>query len=96
MDLTLNINELSLSSQLDVFPNPNNGQFVINLLSENNDLKILGIDIFNYLGREKAELQKNTFEGNEVFINIKNTARGLYMLRILTNKGIVTKKILVQ
>jgi uncharacterized protein YfaP (DUF2135 family) len=96
MDLIVDINELSLSSQFDVFPNPNNGQFSINFLSEKNDLKILEINIFDFLGGEKVELQQNAFEGNEVSINLRNTASGLYLLRILTNKGIITKKILVQ
>ena len=96
MDLIVDIDELSLFNQFDVFPNPNNGQFNINFLSENNDLKILEINIFDFLGGEKVKLQQNAFEGNEVSINIKNTASGLYLLRILTNKGIVTKKILVQ
>ncbi|MCK5840364.1 MAG: T9SS type A sorting domain-containing protein [Bacteroidales bacterium] len=96
MDLIVDINELSLSSQFDIFPNPNNGQFSINFLSEKNDLKILEINIFDFLGGEKVELQQNAFDGNEVSINIRNSASGLYLLRILTNKGIITKKILVQ
>ena len=96
MDLIVDIDELSLSNQFDIFPNPNNGQFSINFLSEKNDLKILEINIFDFLGGEKVELQQNAFESNEVSINIKNTASGLYLLRILTNKGIITKKILVQ
>ena len=96
MDLIVDIDERSLSNHFDVFPNPNNGQFIINFLSENNDLKILEINIFDFLGGEKVDLQQNAFEGNEVSINIRNTASGLYLLRILTNKGIITKKILVQ
>ena len=95
MDLLTEVSEHSLSSQFDIFPNPNNGQFSINLLEENNDLKILEINIYDHLGREITALQK-TFESYEVSVNIQNTDRGLYMLRILTNKGIVTKKILVQ
>ena len=95
VSLLTDIDELSLSNQINIFPNPNNGQFSVNLLSGNNDLKILEINIFDYQGRELAELQQNTFEGSEIFINLKNKASGLYVLRILTNKGIITKKILV-
>ncbi len=95
-ELALDINELSLSSHLDVSPNPNNGQFYVRLLTENNDLKILEVSVFDQLGRENTRLRENAFEGNEVSVNINNTVRGIYVLRILTNKGIVTKKILVQ
>ncbi len=95
VSLLTGIDDLSLSNQINIFPNPNNGQFSINLLSGNNDLKILEINIFDYQGRELAELHQNTFEGSEIFINLKNKASGLYVLRILTNKGVVIKKILV-
>jgi len=92
----MDIDEQSLSHQLGVFPNPNNGQFYVRLLTENNDLKILEVSVFDHLGRENTRLRKNSFESNEVSVNIQNSARGIYVLRILTNKGIVTKKILVQ
>ena len=95
MDLITDVNELSLSNQFDIFPNPNNGRFSINLLSENNDMKILEVNIYDHLGREITALQK-TFESCEVSVNIQNTDSGLYMLRILTNKGIVTKKVLIK
>jgi len=95
VSLLTDIDELSLSNQINIFPNPNNGQFSINLLSGKNDLKILEINIFDYQGRELAELQQNTFEGSEIFINLKNNASGLYVLKLLTNEGVLTKKILV-
>jgi hypothetical protein len=90
------IDEQSLSHQLGVFPNPNNGQFSVRLLTENNDLKILEVSVFDQLGRENTRLREDTFTSNEVSLNMQNSARGIYVLRILTNKGIVTKKILVQ
>jgi len=92
----MDIDEQSLSHQLGVFPNPNNGQFYVRLLTENNDLKILEVSVFDQLGRENTRLRENAFENNEVSVNIQNSVRGIYVLRILTNKGIVTKKILVQ
>jgi len=92
----VDIDEQSLSHQLGVFPNPNNGQFSVRLLTENNDLKILEVSVFDQLGRENTSFREDAFEGNEIFVNINNTVRGIYVLRILTNKGIVTKKILVQ
>ena len=90
------IDEQSLSHQLGVFPNPNNGQFSVRLLTENNDLKILEVSVFDQLGRENTRLREDTFTSNEVSLNMQNSAKGIYVLRILTNKGIVTKKILVQ
>jgi hypothetical protein len=90
------IDEQSLSNQVQVFPNPGNGQFNINILSGNNDLKILEVSVFDQLGRENTRLREDAIEGNEVSVNIQNSARGIYVLRILTNKGIITKKILVQ
>ena len=90
------IDEHSLSHQISVFPNPNNGQCKVRFLTENNDLKILGVSIFDHLGRENTRLRKDTFGSNEVSLNMQNSARGIYLIKIRTNQGVVTKKILVQ
>jgi len=92
----MDIDEQSLSHQLGVFPNPNNGQFSVKLLTENSDLKILEVSVFDHIGRENTRLREDTFTSNEVSLNMQNSARGIYLIKIRTNQGVVTKKILVQ
>ena len=90
------IDEQSLSNQVQVFPNPGNGQFNINILSENNDLKLNEIKVFDLSGREEVSIRKDILMGNEIFVDMTSLTKGLYIIRIVTNKGIITKKILVQ
>ena len=92
----MDIDEQSLSHQLGVFPNPNNGRFSVKLITENSDLKILEVSVFDHLGRENTKLHEDTFDSNEVSLNMQNSTRGIYLIKIRTNQGVVTKKILVQ
>ena len=90
------IDEQSLSHQLYVFPNPNNGRFSVKLFTDNRDLKILGVSVFDHLGRENTEPREDAFGSNEVSLNMQNSAKGIYFIKIRTNQGVVTKKIIVQ
>ena len=90
------IDEQSLSHQLYVFPNPNNGRFSVKLFTDNRDLKILGVSVFDHLGRENTEPREDAFGSNEASLNMQNSAKGIYFIKIRTNQGVVTKKIMVQ
>lgn len=75
-----NINSL----QVNVYPNPNNGQFVIQC-SES-----FKVEISSLLGEVVY-----TAEGSDK-IDIQNLAKGIYMIRVSTAKGQYIQKIIVQ
>lgn len=72
-----------------VYPNPNNGNFVIQLDAEK--FADASFILVNSIGDEIAlEKELNTLKPKE------NLAAGIYLLQISTPQGIVTRKIVVQ
>ncbi|MDP4267342.1 MAG: T9SS type A sorting domain-containing protein [Bacteroidota bacterium] len=83
----ISIPEINKSS-IAIFPNPNKGNFVIEL---NDEVNTMSLDIYSILGQkvysDKIEMKKN-------YINT-NFAPGLYILKIYNNKLSFTTKILI-
>lgn len=88
------IEDLSSTIDLNVYPNPNKGQFTLNVTTENTtDLRI---SITNVQGQEL--FVKNNFDNVNVInetINIGNV-KGVYFVNIITNNEVITKKLIVQ
>ena len=88
------IEDLASTVDLNVYPNPNKGQFTLNLTTQNTtDLQIR---ITNIQGQEV--FVKNNFDNINVIneeINIGNV-KGVYFVNIITNNEVITKKIIVQ
>jgi hypothetical protein len=82
---TLLNTDFELLTSLSLYPNPTKG--VINL--KGNFTAINKIEIFSLSGQLILQIKKN-LKG----INIENLPSGLYLLKIETEKGIVTKKVI--
>jgi hypothetical protein len=87
------IEELALEHALQLFPNPIRQNSFIKIKSLNTDVRIENIKIFQYNG---AELNSRTVNGTTENISMKSMAKGLYLFQIQTNKGMITKKVIVQ
>ena len=102
----LDIASASLSNQITVYPNPTNGE----LRMENGELRINSVEIFDVFGR-KISLQfiegvdgaagrgsKEVWQpqADGVVIDLTVFPSGVYFVRIATEQGIVTKKIIKQ
>jgi len=72
---------------LSIYPNPNNGQFLINLPSNET---IQNISIYNYLGQSVSYKQENNT------ITLTQQQSGVYILQITTNIGGFITKIQLQ
>ena len=86
------IDDCNLVSELDkqkatVYPNPTHGTLQIE--AEN----IEGISIYNILGEKLFEASTS---GNSFEYDFSPHEVGIYLVRILTEKGIVTKRVMVQ
>lgn len=94
IETCVGIDELSSTIDFNVYPNPNKGQFTLNLTTQNTtDLRI---SITNIHGQEV--FVKNNFDNINVIneeINIGNV-KGVYFVNIITNNEVVTKKVIVQ
>jgi hypothetical protein len=85
---------LSLSSTIQeenvikVFPNPNNGKFVIQTQnSKNSDLKI-----YNLMGEK---LFQTTINNSQTTIDLNGLSNGVYLLSIYDGKQLVNKRLVI-
>jgi hypothetical protein len=77
-------------SKLIVYPNPTTGE----LKFESGKLKVNNIEIYDVYGRILLQKSLSTFNSQlSTKINISALPAGIYFLRINTEKGMVTKKV---
>ena len=86
VDLCLGVNENSSLSGFNVFPNPGNGVYTINILEGRYDLKVT--DISGRLVMERS------FEGTTSEIDLRDHAHGMYYLNLSDGKAIETVKLI--
>jgi Secretion system C-terminal sorting domain/SprB repeat len=91
----LGINNLGNNiSNLKVYPNPNNGMFTLSYSMNGGDN--ITVSIINELGQTVYIEQKQANKGVvSEQLNVENLARGIYTLRIQTNKGISVSKLAI-
>lgn len=83
-------NNTLLSSQLSIFPNPSNG--IVTILAP--EMAINSIEMSDINGRIVKITKVNGL--NETQINVSDLAKGVYFLKIASDKGIATKKLVVE
>jgi hypothetical protein len=85
--VTTGIDHTTVSSLVNIFPNPSAGE-----LNINSDDPIKMINVFNTTGQL---IDSYTLNGNNKY-SLKIPAAGLYNLQIATDNGTVNKKVIVQ
>jgi|GEM_PF-2390839 len=78
----------ALNRSLSVYPNPNNGQFVVQLKGEGN----ASLNILDMMGR-RVYTQAMTLNGTFRQAISLDVAKGTYVLQVVTNNGIATRKV---
>ena len=76
------------TSGIKVFPNPVTGNEITILSNES-----IVAEIYNVLGKK---VKRQTINHNQKKLNITGLKKGIYLLRLKTNNGVVTKKLLRQ
>lgn len=84
------VSEISLSSKLKVYPNPNRGTFNVEL--SGTGYEVSDINLYNALG----EMIYHTSEKNISEITIPAITPGVYHLEIITDKGTANKKVTIE
>ncbi|NNJ54968.1 MAG: T9SS type A sorting domain-containing protein, partial [Bacteroidia bacterium] len=79
--------EKEISNQLNVFPNPSNGKLTIESSMGLSQISITDLSGTQLINQTISNLQ------NTCNLNLEHLAKGVYILVLQTNKGVVTKKI---
>ena len=82
------LNNVDVNTLSYVYPNPAKDQ--VTLASSFNMEKV---EIFNMLGQKVYE---NTLNGNATTVNVSDFNNGTYIVKIFTEAGLATKKIVVE
>lgn len=88
--LTVSVND-ETTNNFSIFPNPNNGQFVINYVGENG---LALIEVMDVAGKVIISNQQGVTSGTRLDMNVGNV-RGLYFVRITMNNQAQVHKVVV-
>jgi len=86
--ICVGIEDNAIYEFVDIFPNPTNGQLFV----KTTDLKVAEITVYNVIGKTILSTQKNQLKDIHQ-LDLSNQSEGLYMVNIVTDKGIITRKI---
>jgi hypothetical protein len=79
----------NMTNLVSVYPNPTNGVFTVNI----SDVKATSIAVYNAVGEEVYQAKCN---GNNAVIDLKNNAKGVYFIKVVTNDGILNQRVVKQ
>lgn len=86
------VHNVDLAESLRFFPNPNTtGRLWID--AENPDIRIQEIIIYRYSGQAINDIEVR-MQGNSM--DVSRLSKGFYVVQILTNKGMIIKKLIIQ
>ena len=80
------INEFGDANVYTISPNPTNG--AVNIMSSN--LKIQSVKMYDVLGQV---IYHTSVENKQCTIDMSTFAKGIYFVQILTEKGVVSRKV---
>ncbi|WP_375563097.1 T9SS type A sorting domain-containing protein [Bernardetia sp. OM2101] len=84
--------EDNLNDLVSLYPNPNQGSFSL----ETTNLRVESIEVYNAIGQIVYQKNiPNTFISN-FDIQLKQPSNGMYLIRMQTQKGIITQKLIIQ
>ncbi|MBO9583597.1 MAG: T9SS type A sorting domain-containing protein [Flavobacterium sp.] len=88
LDTAADVEDVKIDGGLVVYPNPTNG--ILNLSLENNTKS--DVRLYNALGQQ---LLNTTFEGSTQQLDLNNFGRGIYLLQVISDDKVTTKKIIL-
>jgi len=86
------ITMVTLGDRITVYPNPTNGMINVQCLMIN----VQNIEIFDIMGHTVGAYPCGRPENTEITLDLLNLPSGIYFVRIQTETGVITKKIIKQ
>jgi hypothetical protein len=83
------------SKLLQIYPNPNNGEFTVQINSLNNGLYELSV--VDLVGKELYKEEINCNAGSNIQkLNLQQLEKGIYLVHIRKGEGTITKKLFIK
>ncbi|MDO8368735.1 MAG: T9SS type A sorting domain-containing protein [Saprospiraceae bacterium] len=90
-NILVSTDEPSLSAQIQVFPNPSTGKFYLHFkLLEIDEVRI---ETYDMMGRLLWQEQKQVAPGDLFELDLSNRPSGIYLLKIMVNREVLTLKL---
>jgi len=90
---SIGIDNQIFNNSISIQPNPTTGTFILNL--NNNQTKIVSIEVYNILGAKIRHIKQSEISGNEITIDLQEQTDGIYYVQINTEKGKIIEKIIL-
>lgn len=95
IDITVGISEAILDRALVVYPNPTTGKLNLDVRGLNFDN--MSIEVFNTVGQVVYNANHTKVDAQSKFsMDITGAASGIYLVRISTEQGVITKRVTLQ
>jgi hypothetical protein len=88
------INETSSISEVELFPNPSNGELNVMVSLVTND--DYSITVINTLGQVIKQLHYNNSNGCKSTLDLSSNSQGVYFVTVRTKSGSKTKRLIIQ
>jgi hypothetical protein len=86
-------NETFLENQFSIYPNPNKGSFTIEFKELANSFSV---EVFDITGKTIYENNYDQSANPSQMINLDNVNSGIYFINVKSDKGLVTKKLVIE
>ncbi len=83
------INENITDSHFSIYPNPTTGLVII----KNEECRMNNVSVFDIYGKEVLETEVGS---QKTEIDLSKEAKGIYIIKVTTNKGVVVEKIILE
>jgi hypothetical protein len=86
-------NETFLENQFSIYPNPNKGSFTIEFKELANSFSV---EVYDVTGKTIYENNYDQSANLSQMINLDNVNSGIYFINVKSDKGLVTKKLVIE
>ena len=92
--LDVAVEVVNLRNSLDIYPNPNNGEFNVKVETANKE--VFDIEIYNNIGVSVWKQDNVTVDGTYTHaVNLKSAASGVYMVALRNKANSIVKKVII-
>jgi hypothetical protein len=88
--ITTSLIESNAVDQVDVYPNPTDGSFIVSLVEINDNTRVV---VYSVVGKEVINEQITTLK---TMINLETYDKGIYFVKIKNGENVITRKIVKQ